>query len=184
MYFMGRFIAHDGIQRNDPIVRFGSIAMMPGDPVFQKDRGFHQESFLIEARSLSGFSGSPVMLYVSTDSNRFRSGTWETTDFIQNRPSITGLLGIDWGSLRLKDEVVTNTGIMGAVPVWKLTELLDQQEVVEMREEIAKTAQEADSDAVLDAAGPSPGSEYRRFENLVRRVVQVPKAEIDEKRES
>jgi hypothetical protein len=56
---VGRFITHDGKQRNLPSLRFGNIAMMPLEPVAHPD-GYLQESFLIESRSLSGYSGSPV----------------------------------------------------------------------------------------------------------------------------
>jgi hypothetical protein len=184
VYCMGRFVAHDGIHRNEPIVRFGTIAMMPGEPVRQKERAFDQESFLVEMRSLSGFSGSPVMLYVSTESNRFETGDWEPNDFVRNRPSITGLMGVDWGNLCLRDKDKTNTGIMGVVPVWKLTELLNQPEAVKMRRAIVDAVAEEDDVAVLDSARPVMPSEFERFEALVRRVVSVPKTEIDEKREA
>ncbi|MCH8063445.1 MAG: trypsin-like peptidase domain-containing protein [Chloroflexi bacterium] len=63
-FFLGRFISHDGKQQNLPILRFGNIAMMPWQPV-RHPRGINQESFLIEARSLSGFSGSPVFLFTA-----------------------------------------------------------------------------------------------------------------------
>src|SRR5690606_32765811 len=99
----------------------------------QRERGFHQESFLIEARSLSGFSGSPVFLYVPPFSPRFKTGGFEPDDHGFRSEVSTGLLGVDWGSFRLGDEVSPNTGIMGVVPVWKLDELLDHPEVVDKR---------------------------------------------------
>lgn len=136
VYFMGRFIQHDGMQKNTPIVRFGAIAMMPGEPIRQDERGFGQESFLIEARSLSGFSGSPVMLYIPPFSNRFVGGDFEGG--VQQDTTTMALLGIDWGSLRLGDEALTNTGIMAVVPVWKLSELLEDDDVRAMRDVAAR----------------------------------------------
>lgn len=53
MFFLGRFVTHDGKQRNLPTVRFGNLATMPWEPVLT-ERGLRQESFLVEARSLSG----------------------------------------------------------------------------------------------------------------------------------
>jgi hypothetical protein len=141
VYFMGRFIAHDGTQRNQPVVRFGSIAMMPGEPVYQKERAFQQESFLIEARSLSGFSGSPVMLYIPPFSNRFLDGTFGPDSKGLSPSTTTALLGIDWGNMHLADETLTNSGIMAAVPVWKLVELLDDEAVVVTRRELAEAIQ-------------------------------------------
>jgi hypothetical protein len=128
VYFMGRFIAHDGRQRNQPVVRFGTIAMMPGEPVYQKQRAFHQESFLVEARSLSGFSGSPVMLYIPPLSNRFIGGRHAGAPEGCAMSTTTALLGVDWGTMRLGDEALTTTGIMAVVPVWKLEELLEGDE--------------------------------------------------------
>src|SRR5439155_21246754 len=70
VFLVGRFVSHDGQLRNTPVVRVGSIAMMPGEPVRQELRSFDQLSYLIEARSLSGFSGSPVLLYIPPFSHR------------------------------------------------------------------------------------------------------------------
>jgi hypothetical protein len=59
---VGRFIGHDGRQRNTPAVRFGNIAMMPHEKI-KTTTGFEQESFLVELRSMPGYSGSAVYLY-------------------------------------------------------------------------------------------------------------------------
>jgi hypothetical protein len=37
--------------------------MMPYEPLYDKDRGINQESFVIETRPLRGYSGSPVFAY-------------------------------------------------------------------------------------------------------------------------
>jgi len=127
-FMVGRFISHDGRIANNPLVRFGNIAMLPGEPIYQKERAYWQESFLVESRSLSGFSGSPVFLYIPPFSYRFRSGDF-TPEAISPETSLY-LLGIDWGNMRLEDEAnMTNTGIMAVVPVWKLAELLESDDV-------------------------------------------------------
>lgn len=59
VFFVGRFLHHQGRERNHPTVRFGNIAQMPWEPV-RTGRGIRQEAFLVEARSESGYSGSPV----------------------------------------------------------------------------------------------------------------------------
>jgi hypothetical protein len=124
VYFMGRFIPHEGKHRNLPVVRFGTIAMMPGEPVYQTKRKRYQESFVVEGRSLSGLSGSPVMLHIPPFSNRFTKGI-HAPDAAGLKPeTTTGLLGLDWGSLLLGDEARTNSGMMGVVPVWKLWDLI------------------------------------------------------------
>jgi len=61
-FMIGRFINHEGRQQNAPAVRFGNIAMMPKEPI-KSLYGINQESFLLEIRSLPGYSGSAVILY-------------------------------------------------------------------------------------------------------------------------
>jgi len=58
---VGRFVSHEGQQRNSPAARFGNIAMMAGEKIQTKERD--QEAFLVEVRSLPGYSGSPVFIY-------------------------------------------------------------------------------------------------------------------------
>ena len=59
---VGRFVSHEGKQQNSPAVRFGNIAMMQKEKIID-ERGVAQESFLVEIRSLPGYSGSAVLIY-------------------------------------------------------------------------------------------------------------------------
>jgi hypothetical protein len=73
---IGRFIGHDGRQRNTPAVRFGNIAMMPHEKI-KTSTGFEQEGFLVELRSMPGYSGSAVYIYSPNaiyDMSKRRSG--------------------------------------------------------------------------------------------------------------
>jgi len=58
---LGLFRHHSGTQRNEPIVRIGNLSAMPQEPVKTEYAGFI-EGYLVEARSISGLSGSPVFL--------------------------------------------------------------------------------------------------------------------------
>src|SRR6185295_16698083 len=60
-FLVGRLITPWGQQRNIPAVRFGNISMMadPNELTIGYEK-IQQEAFLVECRSLSGFSGSPV----------------------------------------------------------------------------------------------------------------------------
>ena len=62
-FTVGRFLGHDGRERNLPTARFGRISMMPLKPIKNPTTGLLEESFLIESRSLPGYSGSPVFVY-------------------------------------------------------------------------------------------------------------------------
>lgn len=57
---VGLFVRMVGSQQNLPIVRMGNIAAMPADPIPTK-RG-DMAGYLIEARSIGGISGSPVLV--------------------------------------------------------------------------------------------------------------------------
>lgn len=55
-FMVGRFINHEGKQRNAPSLRFGNIAMMTKVRI-TSPYGIDQESLLVEVRSLPGYSG-------------------------------------------------------------------------------------------------------------------------------
>lgn len=148
--FLGRFVTHEGKQRNLPTARFGNIAMLPWEPI-RTERGINQQSFLVEARSLSGYSGSPVF-------------TWDFT--FGGGAGTRQLLGADCGHLRdfkrvvgkdgkpLEDEwyVEQNSGMMIVVPAWKLAELLETEELSAMREEEEREHERLSRGVALDVA--------------------------------
>jgi hypothetical protein len=138
-FVVGRFVNAQGKLRNIPSVRFGNIAQMPIEPI-EQDRvfgKFQQESFLVEARSISGYSGSPVFLVLHSAQSRQQDGLRLHTDVFR-------LLGIQWGYIQdyepVRDangepvnaglKVKLNTGMMGVVPAWKLADLLRRDEIV------------------------------------------------------
>jgi hypothetical protein len=145
-FMVGRFINLEGKQRNTPSVRFGNIAMMPDEPV-RHPRGYMQESFLVETRSIGGYSGSPVFVHIPNYENRFP----------EEPRGVVRLLGIDWGHIPFQtfdpihpfDKVVdtkgkphpdgwrvaANSGMAAVVPAWKLNELLNSPELLKQREQ-------------------------------------------------
>ncbi len=167
-FIVGRFINHEGKQQNLPTVRFGCVAQMPIEPVRQ-DMGFEQESFLVEARSIGGYSGSPVFLFIPAMSPRENVENWNLPPAGQwQRGIVYGclvshgpwLLGVDWGHINdwepVRDasgqpvnprnpravQVKMNTGLMAVVPAWKLAELLGEGTAAEYRQELTKQIRE------------------------------------------
>jgi hypothetical protein len=138
-FIVGRFINAQGKLTNIPSARFGNIAQMPREPIEQTRvfGTFLQESFLVEARSISGYSGSPVFLILHSLASRQQQGLRLHTDVFR-------LLGIQWGYIRDWElvcdkigrpvdtglQVRTNTGMMGVVPAWKLAELLRRPDIL------------------------------------------------------
>jgi hypothetical protein len=128
---VGRFINHEGKQLNTPAVRFGNIAMMPHEKI-KSESGLEQESFLVEIRSLPGYSGSAVFIYSPCATNdmsvrrfgfdkestvpNFRARTPEEKEQLNTalrvRYESKGpyLLGIDWCHIRRKSTVLNSDG--------------------------------------------------------------------------
>jgi hypothetical protein len=151
---LGRFLGYDGTEENKPAARFGHLAMAPTVPI-QHPWGFTQPSFLIECQSVSGYSGSPIFIY------RVQSTVGAGLVAIgadRGKESLPRFLGIDWANL---DRVGHNdyaidwaesdadasfprrSGMMVAVPAWRLAELLDSEDVQNVKREAeAKKASE------------------------------------------
>lgn len=155
VFMVGRLINHEGQQRNAPSVRFGNIAMMHHEPV-KHFRGHMQQSFLVDMRSISGYSGSPVFVA--------QPKIIEHTDALPYYFTVIpfhniNFLGVDWGHIPTYEKVIdgggnkhphgwrvqVNTGIAAVVPAWHLDELLNKSEfVVKRQREDRKRQQEKD----------------------------------------
>lgn len=136
LFMVGRFINHDGTEKNIPVVRFGTIAMMPQEPIIAD--GKPQESFLIEIRTIPGFSGSPVFIRMEAES-RYKDQQFKPnlTDkqMLDNWGHLEKLLGIEW--CRVKGEtaiaplingspfdIQVPTGMSGCIPAWRILDFL------------------------------------------------------------
>jgi hypothetical protein len=169
---------------------------MPFEAIAHPDGG-EQESFLVETRSLSGYSGSPVFTYEPFP-------RVEHVDAVQHRGSIRvkrrekhranlwniRLLGIDWANMpiyepvyeRVKNSddlveteflVKSNSGQMAVVPAWKLSELLFSDALREMRDEVEREYEQkkSDSEFILDFHEPGQGATLPpKFENALLRA--------------
>jgi hypothetical protein len=166
VFMVGRLMGHQGTSQNAPALRFGNVSMISVEPVRQgKLRARDQDSFLVEMRSISGYSGSPVIVYFGTVGMRPHTpeGNVRYASVVINR---SWLLGVNWGHLPRQSTVVDaaggdtglkateNTAMATVVPAWALRELLDQNELVMGREtalasvrrgDAAKTGAEMDS---------------------------------------
>ena len=143
VFIVGLFRKHSGRQRNIPIVRIGNIAAMPEEPIYTKFG--YMDAYLIEARSIGGLSGSPVLV---------NYGLWRT---VNGNPKYQaglpfGLLGLMHGHFDVEDlnsDVVVDdmaqaapegihSGIGVVVPVSKIRETLMQDDLEKARKKIIK----------------------------------------------
>jgi hypothetical protein len=71
VFFVGLFTTYYGEHKNNPIVRFGRVAMFPDDPLtwidYQGQSEQHARLYLIETQSYGGNSGSPVFFSLGAD---------------------------------------------------------------------------------------------------------------------
>lgn len=146
-------MGHDGRQRNTPTARFGNVAMSEPEPIVNQESRISQESFLVELRSLPGYSGSPVFAYYAAPMIRldkpYEEGGKPIPGFDTQGISNVWLLGIDWCHLYSEEPVrepdgtevseryfvKQNAGMAGVVPAWKLLELLYGKELTDIREQ-------------------------------------------------
>ncbi len=160
VFMVGLFARHFGMQRNSPVVRVGTVSCMPEEPI----RGeFYKEieGYIIEARSLGGLSGSPVLFhhegykspaYVEIDDRDSRSSArscrYEVIDDGARKSIyLLGLIHGHWDArsehmVDIKEDSAgspdgaVNMGMAIVVPSQKIIELLYSDELVERRRTI------------------------------------------------
>jgi len=163
VFTVGRFIGREGAKINIPALRFGNISQMPVEPILMDD-GFRQDCFLVEVRSLSGYSGSPVFLYVPPQARLERYSADAQESLFQQFPMLRRkrrnmdfgfgpiLLGVSFCYFGDRERVRTgatdkpmhdwyvrsNSGMMGVIPGWKLNDLILGTELMKITDEIGK----------------------------------------------
>lgn len=129
VFFPGLFSQHKGEKANVPIIRIGNIAAMPTEAI-KPNWGVLQASYLIEARSIGGFSGSPVLWHRGL--TRVKNGI-EITDYGYTGPRFF-LLGLVHGHYKETEENRSiNMGIAIVVPAGDILATLNQPKVAEHR---------------------------------------------------
>ena len=138
-FTIGRFVRHDGKVRNTPTARFGQIAQGCEEPLDG------QESYLVEVRSIGGFSGAPVFVWFDMAHGRSGVEGKIAPDGSVMRNTFAGyptgpwLLGVNWCMVPAWEpvcdnrgeplaagwQVPANTGMMGVVPSWHLRNMFE-----------------------------------------------------------
>ncbi|MDX6510772.1 MAG: hypothetical protein QOE36_276 [Gaiellaceae bacterium] len=184
---IGLFKKREGRDRNLPIVRSGNIAAMPSDPLYDPNTALTYHAYLAEVRSIGGLSGSPVFVSIKGP-ELLPSG--ESVRVGAVRFILLGLIRGHWTKAEyeagdfFESEVESfNTGIAIVSPIADVLEILESEALVKEREKDERDLRNAGAPIEDSALGDdSDESEFERFERLARRMVQVPKAELDEKR--
>lgn len=138
VFMVSRVAGHDGKDRNKPALRFGNISKMADAEDKIDIDGKLQEAYLVEMRSLSGNSGSPVFFYVPMhnvpDGNMKERRGWAIGPL---------LLGIHTAQFREEFPVMLkgnrehpdglyvrpSGGMAAVIPVWRLRKLLNRRDL-------------------------------------------------------
>lgn len=138
VFFAGLFTSHVGQKRNQPLLRFGRVSLMPEDKIEWKEAGKEaklMDLYLLECQSFGGNSGAPVF---------FQLNPLRTPGKIHMGGPQIYLAGIMTGSflhgnkVQITDTVknlvsVQNIGIAAVTPAHKLYEILYSKELIEAR---------------------------------------------------
>jgi hypothetical protein len=141
VFLTGLFWPHEGRGRSIPLVRTGNIAAMPEEPIPTEDFG-SIEAYLIEIRSISGLSGSPVFAYLGPSQSgsvtKLRRSP-EGGDWIDSEFYLFGLLHGHFDAAQEErqrfiedatEKIQLNVGIAIVVPGDKIIEVLQQPDVI------------------------------------------------------
>jgi len=137
VFFAGLFVSHMGQKRNQPIIRFGKVALIPEEKIEWKEHGKPPslvDLYLLECQSFTGNSGAPVFFQLQQSQKR-------------SDVALSGevfLAGIMKGSFLHGNEVQSsaeaeklvlwqNAGIAAVTPAEKLNEILFSAELVAQR---------------------------------------------------
>lgn len=137
---VGLFTPFFGSSHLIPILRTGNIAMMPRDKVPVKNFG-SMDAYLAEGRSIGGLSGSPV--FCRNTVKMPTVGANQEMSFITGlgKTHFLGLMHGHWDMPVDSSEAVrqfVNMGISIIIPAKKILEVLNNQELVKLREEAFK----------------------------------------------
>jgi len=136
---VGLFTRFSGSTTHVPIVRTGSIAMMPRGTLSIMRFG-EMEVYLAECRSVGGLNGCPI--FVSGAAHNRAPGPKTNTPMHPSGPGKLHFLGLMHGHWELPVDFratpraeAVNLGISIIVPAKKILEVLYHPELVQMREE-------------------------------------------------
>ncbi|MFA5871541.1 MAG: serine protease [Parcubacteria group bacterium] len=138
VFFAGLFTSHIGQKRNQPIIRFGKVALISDEKIEWKEvnkPAKFMDLYLLECQSFGGNSGSPVF---------FQLNPLRTPGQISLGGPTIYLAGLMTGSFLSGNKIqitdmaanlisLQNVGIAAITPAYKLHEILFSAEVKETR---------------------------------------------------
>jgi hypothetical protein len=147
IFFIGLFNQNPGLERSQPIVRFGNISLMPREPIPTKMHPGSEtetlvDAYLVEARSWGGHSGSPAFIYYSDSDRQPVVVIGETP-----KPTLLGLVSAHYeiksdvkflGDILGSGSVPLNAGMALVIPAQHIIDVLMSEDLVKERHEIVE----------------------------------------------
>jgi hypothetical protein len=140
VFVIGLFREVHGRKRNFPIIRSGMIASMIDEPLQDEGTGKDYRAFLIEARSISGLSGSPVFMALKKRGAEMHPAP-RGFHAMTHQMLLVGLIRAHW-DLAEKETFVDfgtndieklNTGIAIVTPIQEVEKILTSEELKKQR---------------------------------------------------
>lgn len=129
VFMTGLFTHVVGTAKNLPIVRMGSIAMIPDEPI-PTSLG-PTDAYLIEARSLGGLSGSPAFVRESP----LQGGRVYLLGLMHGHWDVPADRMFDTAQDHDGEHLGVNMGIAVVVPAMKIREVLNHDDLITWRRE-------------------------------------------------
>jgi len=139
--YLGLFNPYMGETRNQPITRFGRIALIPDEPVFWEDSNVRV--ILAEIASFPGSSGSPVFIFLG---HRDERGLPVPRLLGVLKGSFTQKLPGEFVEADAKFLVNSVVGVAAIVPAFLLDDFIRQQVIPEVQREEAEGSEGSAND--------------------------------------
>jgi len=138
VFFTGLFTSHMGQKKNQPIIRFGKVALMSDEKIEWKEKDKpvkFMDLYLLECQSFGGNSGSPVFFQLDLLRKPGQISIGGPVIFLAGL--MTGSF-LDSSQIQTTDAVANmislqNIGIAAVTPASKLYEILFSEELVNLR---------------------------------------------------
>jgi hypothetical protein len=175
VFITGLFNRAVGASRNMPIVRMGTIALMPAEKI--PHAGALIDAYLIEHHSIGGLSGSPAFVsetaiipFAYTDKKKTRE---PLVIFAPGQTFFMGLVRGHWETPPnpiLGQNEGMNLGISVVVPAQKIRDILFSEEQIALRKHIEEQELKNDSSSKLDVAVPRQVFTKDDFETALKKA--------------
>lgn len=173
LFYPSLFMHRRGMHRNHPVMRFGTLAAMPVEPVITKSGPI--KAYLMEGRSIGGHSGAPVFINFMAPRNYYADKPIMLPH--PNQAQAYRFLGLIRGYLKAKDtgEYLTddpqtedlwiNSGISTIIPASEIIDTLMREDLVKQRNDDEKKVMEGIADVPASVVRPTSESDASGEEN-------------------